>query len=36
LIFKEADKDLQTGATTHVVHGLTTAASLWIVSSTES
>jgi putative Mg2+ transporter-C (MgtC) family protein len=33
LIFKEADKDALTGDTTHVVHGLTTAASLWIVSS---
>jgi putative Mg2+ transporter-C (MgtC) family protein len=32
LIFKEADKDHVTGDTTHVVHGLTTAASLWIVS----
>lgn len=32
LIFKEADKDNVTGDTTHVVHGLTTAASLWIVS----
>jgi hypothetical protein len=32
LIFKEADKDALTGDTTHVVHGLTTAASLWIVS----
>jgi hypothetical protein len=31
LIFKEADKDNITGDTTHVVHGLTTAASLWIV-----
>jgi putative Mg2+ transporter-C (MgtC) family protein len=31
LIFKEADKDQLTGDTTHVVHGLTTAASLWIV-----
>ena len=31
LIFKEADKDHVTGDTTHVVHGLTTAASLWIV-----
>jgi putative Mg2+ transporter-C (MgtC) family protein len=31
LIFKEADKDTVTGDTTHVVHGLTTAASLWIV-----
>jgi putative Mg2+ transporter-C (MgtC) family protein len=31
LIFKEADKDQVTGDTTHVVHGLTTAASLWIV-----
>lgn len=33
LIFKEADKDKVTGDTTHVVHGLTTAASLWIVST---
>ena len=32
LIFKEAEKDKKTGDTTHVVHGLTTAASLWIVS----
>ena len=31
LIFKEAEKDSKTGDTTHVVHGLTTAASLWIV-----
>jgi hypothetical protein len=36
LIFKEADKDEQTGTTTHVVHGLTTAASLWIVSSIDT
>lgn len=34
LIFKEADKDKVTGDTTHVVHGLTTAASLWIVRTT--
>lgn len=33
LIFKEADKDKITGDTTHVVHGLTTSASLWIVST---
>jgi len=33
LIFKEAEKDKKTGDTTHVVHGLTTAASLWIVST---
>jgi putative Mg2+ transporter-C (MgtC) family protein len=31
LIFKQAEKDTKTGDTTHVVHGLTTAASLWIV-----
>jgi putative Mg2+ transporter-C (MgtC) family protein len=31
LIFKQADKDQATGDTTHVVHGLTTSASLWIV-----
>lgn len=31
LIFKEAQKDKKTGDSTHVVHGLTTAASLWIV-----
>jgi len=30
LIFKEAQKDKETGDTTHVVHGLTTAASLWL------
>jgi uncharacterized membrane protein YhiD involved in acid resistance len=30
LIFKEAEKDKATGDTTHVVHGLTTAASLWL------
>jgi uncharacterized membrane protein YhiD involved in acid resistance len=30
LIFKEAEKDKLTGDTTHVVHGLTTAASLWL------
>jgi putative Mg2+ transporter-C (MgtC) family protein len=34
LIFKENEKDKATGDTTHVVHGLTTAASLWIVSYT--
>jgi len=33
LIFKEADKDEITGDTRHVVHGLTTAASVWMVSS---
>lgn len=33
LIFKEADKDKITGDTTHVVHGLTTAASVWMVRS---
>ena len=32
LIFKQAEKDEKTGDTTHVVHGLTTSASLWIVS----
>jgi hypothetical protein len=32
LIFKEADKNKESGDTIHVVHGLTTAASLWIVS----
>jgi len=32
LIFKEAEKNKKSGDTTHVVHGLTTAASLWIVS----
>lgn len=32
LIFKEAEKNKTSGDTTHVVHGLTTAASLWIVS----
>lgn len=30
LIFKEAEKDKETGETTHVVHGLTTATSLWL------
>jgi uncharacterized membrane protein YhiD involved in acid resistance len=30
LIFKENEKDNKTGDTTHVVHGLTTAASLWL------
>jgi putative Mg2+ transporter-C (MgtC) family protein len=30
LIFKENEKDDETGDTTHVVHGLTTAASLWL------
>ena len=30
LIFKEAEKDKKTEHTTHVVHGLTTAASLWL------
>jgi uncharacterized membrane protein YhiD involved in acid resistance len=30
LIFKEAEKDKKSGDTTHVVHGLTTAASLWL------
>lgn len=34
LIFKQAEKDNATGDTTHVVHGLTTAASLWIVRIT--
>jgi putative Mg2+ transporter-C (MgtC) family protein len=33
LIFKEAQKDNKTGDTMHVVHGLTTSASLWIVRS---
>jgi len=30
LIFKEAEKDKNTGDTTHVVHGLTTAAAIWL------
>mmetsp|Transcript_38768 Transcript_38768/g.116514 ORF Transcript_38768/g.116514 Transcript_38768/m.116514 type:complete len:296 (-) Transcript_38768:119-1006(-) len=30
MIFKEASKDRDTGQSTHVVHGLTTAASLWL------
>lgn len=30
LIFKEAEKDKETGDTTHVVHGLTTAAAIWL------
>jgi uncharacterized membrane protein YhiD involved in acid resistance len=30
LIFKEQEKDKKTGDATHVVHGLTTAASLWL------
>jgi len=30
MIFKEANKDEGTGRATHVVHGLTTAASLWL------
>lgn len=34
LIFKQAEKDNSSGDTTHVVHGLTTAASLWIVRAT--
>jgi putative Mg2+ transporter-C (MgtC) family protein len=36
LIFKQADKDQATGDTTHVVHGLTTSASLWIVRITRN
>ena len=30
LIFKQAEKDEKSGDVTHVVHGLTTAASLWL------
>lgn len=30
LIFKQAEKDEKSGGVTHVVHGLTTAASLWL------
>lgn len=30
LIFKEAEKDKHSGETTHVVHGLTTAAAIWL------
>jgi uncharacterized membrane protein YhiD involved in acid resistance len=30
LIFKQAQKDEHSGDVTHVVHGLTTAASLWL------
>jgi putative Mg2+ transporter-C (MgtC) family protein len=32
LIFKEAQKDKKSAYTSHVVHGLTTATSLWLVS----
>ena len=31
LIFKDSSQNKSTGQTSHVVHGLTTAASLWIV-----
>jgi len=33
LIWKEAQKDEETGTTAHTVHGLTTAASLWLSSA---
>jgi putative Mg2+ transporter-C (MgtC) family protein len=32
LIFKDSQQNKKTGYTSHVVHGLTTSASLWIVS----
>lgn len=33
LIFKEAEKDSESGTVTHIVHGLTTSASLWLSSA---
>jgi putative Mg2+ transporter-C (MgtC) family protein len=33
LIWKEAQRDAETGNTSHTVHGLTTAASLWLSSA---
>jgi len=33
LIFKQADKDEKTGEINHVVHGLTTSASVWVAAA---
>lgn len=33
LIFKQAEKDEKSGDTTHVVHGLTTSASVWVAAA---